>query len=44
MKTLVDEMKEMSTLKNNCKKTKNTVAELTSILLVLKNKDNIMEN
>lgn len=44
MKTLVDEMKEMGTIKNNHKKTKNTVAVLRYTLLALKNKEDIMEN
>lgn len=37
-------MKEMGKIKNNCKKTKNTVAELNYTLLTLKNKEDIMEN
>lgn len=43
-KTSADEMKEMGKIKNNCKKTKNTVAELNYTLLTLKNKEDIMEN
>lgn len=43
-KILVDEMKEMGKIKNNCKKIENIVVELNYILLILKNKEDIMEN